>query len=515
MSGPLGLIAELLLTTVGVLLIARTPRNRALFVITTLSYVGRVVLGLALFIISLERVPVLTAQQYPGGFWAIAADAVLYDHDARGILAFLHGGALPQGVRSFSWIVAGLYAAFGMDPAVGAVFSAAMAALCVPLTFQLARTIGSGDRGACFAAALVAFWPSSFAWSSFVLKDSLQWLALLMILTAAAGLLAAAEAIAASSRKLLRLSGAALVGSALSSWQRGLLVTPILLVGVFGSTVFSVVRYSTWRRRRALIPYAALGLAVGLGSLSMQADLYIYQPTIAASAGEIGSMLAMLKSWKPLQPSGAPAPTPLSSPFLGSPPAAKRPPNPRPGASLPPGHQAASEAAQPAGPPCAPATTLLAVRGAFIQAGGASLVDRNVPFDSCRDVLAYAPRAFELTFLSPLPAQWAATTGSLGSLRAITALDAIPLWLLSPGLIVGAVVAVLKPARGRSFLLLFLLLLGFLLPVAVPNYGSFFRLRLMAIFPAVVLSTYGWESLLGVALRVWHRKPASNDASCG
>ncbi|MGH2363224.1 MAG: hypothetical protein ACRDHX_01060, partial [Chloroflexota bacterium] len=163
--------------------------------------------------------------------------------------------------------------------------------------------------------------------------------------------------------------------------------------------------------------------------------------------------------------------------------------------------------------PCAILRPLLDARTGFDNSGGASLIDSTLQFHSCLEVLAYAPRALELTFLNPTPNLWLHPGGSTGAARYLSALDALLLWLLLPGLTVGVVHAVVRPTAMRIALAVFVVLLGFALGFAVSNFGTLFRLRLEVILPATILAVEGWALILawlaarlrplGVSLPLW------------
>lgn len=137
--------------------------------------------------------------------------------------------------------------------------------------------------------------------------------------------------------------------------------------------------------------------------------------------------------------------------------------------------------------------------------GGTSIVDASVRFDTCRDVLAYAPRAASLTFLGWVPGGFTLRS-SLGAVRHFYLSDVILLWLLFPGLLVGLAHAFCRPTGVLTIVAIFVLILGGALGLAVANYGALFRLRLQVILPAAVLAVDGWMYLLtrlGSRLQPW------------
>ncbi|MHB8620075.1 MAG: hypothetical protein ACYDAG_10995 [Chloroflexota bacterium] len=124
-------------------------------------------------------------------------------------------------------------------------------------------------------------------------------------------------------------------------------------------------------------------------------------------------------------------------------------------------------------------------------------MDPGQKFPTCSAVFAYAPRAFALTFLDPTPRQWFQPGGSTGDARYLAAVDAVMLWLVLPGLLVGLLHAIYRPKAVRVALAVYVVVLGFALGFAVTNFGTLFRLRLEVILPAVILAADGWALLLG------------------
>ncbi|MHB8621008.1 MAG: hypothetical protein ACYDAG_15785, partial [Chloroflexota bacterium] len=90
----------------------------------------------------------------------------------------------------------------------------------------------------------------------------------------------------------------------------------------------------------------------------------------------------------------------------------------------------------------------------------------------------------------------ARSTYSSGGSRSLSILDGVLLWILLPGLILGAAEAVRRVNPALLALLAYLLIVGFALGLAILNFGTLFRLRLEAVLPAVMLASYGWATIL-------------------
>jgi hypothetical protein len=139
---------------------------------------------------------------------------------------------------------------------------------------------------------------------------------------------------------------------------------------------------------------------------------------------------------------------------------------------------------------------LLEARSGYVNMGGFSQVDSELAFKTCKQLLAYAPKALMLTLLAPMPTQWLQPGGSVGFARYFSAIDAVLLWLLFPGLVVGLALAVIQPRGARGIIAVYVIALGLVLGLVVSNFGSLFRLRLQVILPAAVLAVDGWTWLV-------------------
>ena len=147
------------------------------------AYGLRCALAVLLFIVSAYQLPVLENLQLGQGFWAFAPDSRTYHLHAVEIADALRAGTeIPplfdtsgepvSSPRDFFLFTAFLYRVLGAHalyvPLLNAVFWSAVSIL----SYGLARRLNGHEAG-LIAALLVSFWPSTYIWSSQILKDSL------------------------------------------------------------------------------------------------------------------------------------------------------------------------------------------------------------------------------------------------------------------------------------------------------------------------------------------------------
>lgn len=466
-----GWFIELAILGGALLAVTRLARDRALLILTALSFLLRLLVGLSIYAISALELPIFPELHHPHrGFWMIAPDADLYDGEARSLAGAWHGRALDRTVNQpFSSVLAGIYAIFGDSPVQGLLFNAFATAACVPLGYWIASLSRMSRRESLIVAGLLALWPSSFAWSGQLLKDPLQWLGFFAMVAGAALLLSSAHQCTRPGLGAVTISVTlVLAGSLVTAWLRGH-VTPAwtlaVMVGLGMLIVTNRIRRHTW----PLLQAGVLMAAVILGGAPA------YTPWLRAAGMARSAAEESIRGVAVFMP---PAPAP-SAPVPSTPPAPSAPV-----AVLLPTE------------PCPAVTPLLLTRQEFILMGGTSLVDASVRFNTCWDVLAYVPRAASLTFLGSVPGGGFKLGSSLGPARHFYVSDVILLWLLFPGLLVGLAHAFSRPTGVLTIVATFVLILGVALGLAVANYGALFRLRLEVILPATVLAVDGWTLLL-------------------
>ncbi len=495
MSGSLPLIAgwclELGLLTAALAGLSRLAASRAILGLTLASFALRVAIGETLYAVSAGRLPFLPQYQMDGGFWRFGYDAFITDVQAQTIfqlgggtrLGALHAalsasssgiaaatGVVPGTIllNSFTRLIAIVYALFGFSQSQGLLVVAAAAAACVPLAYLTGRSLELGRAGAAGAAFVVAAWPSSYIWSSVVLKDTLQWLGIFLM---AAGVTAFFARLrhGFAWRPLLAPLGLAVAGELVAAQVRDY-TTPLWLASIVaGAVVLLAATRSQAIGRRAAACLVLLG-AIALASLT-------------GDVGKIAQRAAELAAPAPSQAS-APA-SPASVPASGT--SLEQPGGAAEASGAPPA--AAGQAV------CPPIKTLYSARRGFQYSEAASQIDPGVDPVSCLQVIEFAPRALDLAFVAPPPGEWLASSNATGA-RVATGIDLVALWLLLPGLLASVIMTCRRPSPGFVTLLVFVVLLGFALGFAITIFGALFRLRLQFLLPASVLSMAGW---LGIA----------------
>ncbi|HLY65295.1 MAG TPA: hypothetical protein VKU60_07170 [Chloroflexota bacterium] len=482
-------------------------RTRAVTVLTLASFGLRALIGEVMYGISLLHLPILRNLQLPDGFWAFAPDGHYYDGMAQVFATSIMHGQLPPGIqRPFNAVIGVVYLVFGSNPSQAFAFNAACAAACIPLGYVVARQAGIHQRAALAAAALIGFWPSSFAWSGQLLKDPLQWLEAFALIAGASMLLI--------HKPMTRRR----VSTALSLLVAGGLITAALrsytLVGLAAGlcvavAIFAIRNWSTHRR-------TAIACAAMLGLLTAGAILVTFQqlslPSLesnpqATSAAELAvwnarpdirqsfradypqlSPLEAMDRWTAAYDLDAGSDIVAYATALTGEDFSRGP----------------FPAVKPHGPlACPPFAALVIARYRYDADGGTSLVDPGMQFNSCRDILAYMPRALEITFLFPLPSAWTGGS-SVGPARYLSALDAALLWLLVPGLLFGCWSAIRHPKGVNVAIVVAILLLGAGLGLTVTNFGTLFRLRLGTLLLATIPAADGWWQLAAWARQTMH-----------
>jgi len=596
------------LLTVALYWASGLSKDRLVRLLTMSSFVLRVAIGQALFLISTLHLPIAATQQIGGGFWAFALDAKGYDEEARQVMQFLlRRGSLPNIVHGFAWFPGVVYTVFGATPSSMLLLNAAMSAAVIPLVWSIALHVGKQRSSALLAAAAVGFWPSSFAWSSQLLKDPLQWLCLFIVLASLSVLLSSLLGNPVDRQKYRLATFGFLAGGLILAAIRGDYETPMLALVTIAALALTVIQRAL---RGGAIPFRSVSgvlLLMFAGAVptmvpSVRAKLapYFAPPppklvvsTEAAATGDsvtvswtgdrnagprdqIGlfpqrGVDSSLISWEFLSCSqvpgyfaesgscpftlppdsgvyefrlrlnsdgdviaisapvvvGAPAkpalpsiavatPSPLISTVLRAvaesneqptEPAAVAPdasPHPA-GSGVEPSGQGVRNAARG----CPVLGRLVSARAGFVGSGGGSQIDPDLEFRGCTDVLAYMPRAWELTFLAPLPTDWLQPGSTVGSIRFAASIDAVLQWVLLPGLLVGAALVLKHPSGIGVALLIYVAILSFALGFAVSNFGTLFRLRLQVILPACIVAAHGSVQLAQMCAHFFQQRHLS------
>ena len=497
------LVVELLILGASLWAFARRMGSRPLVLLTLGSFSVRWVVGELLYLISYFQLPLLQDLQFDRGFWRFGLDAWQYQRHAVGAMAVLTGHvAAPPYLPGIGWLIGALYLITGPNPQFALPILAFAAAAGVPLAWLIATKIGQSERGALLSAGLLAFWPSSMAWSGQLMQDAVRWLGLLLVF---AGVATAIRSPLTQERQNKWGFAAVTLGAVLTAWLGGKYATlPLVFVLLCGLALQLALRRHNLRRR-ALDAVLLLACVIA-GSF----------PAYGYVTGEINRLVIGLDRVAGARVEGKPAPgdstTPATAGPAGGAPAAKG--KPAPGDSTTPATAgpAGGAPAAPALPSsqfpewnllpvdphdaCAPIAPLLGARLGFTNTPGPSTIDASVTFRSCWDVLAYAPRALELSLITPLPFVWSPTGGSVGEAARFAVLDGLLLLVLMPGFIVAVPRALGGPRAGSAALVLHVVLMAFIFGFVSDNFGTLFRLRLQAVLPMAVLAVGGWEMIV-------------------
>ena len=139
------------------------------------SFALRACLGIGLFYASLWQLPILEGLQIDGGFWAFAPDGKGYHDTTEAALALLASDlpppqALGLGEGHYNYILLVLYALLGPHPLNAIILNCWLGAATAVFAYLIGQKLG-GTRGARISAVMVTIWPSTFLWSTQILKD--------------------------------------------------------------------------------------------------------------------------------------------------------------------------------------------------------------------------------------------------------------------------------------------------------------------------------------------------------
>ena len=137
------------------------------------------------------------------------------------------------------------------------------------------------------------------------------------------------------------------------------------------------------------------------------------------------------------------------------------------------------------------------------------MVDAAVDFDNWWDLVAYSPRALAIAYLAPFPWQWAFTQGHTGVLRPMAAIEIVLIALLFPAVVIGCCQRVRRFRPEEWVLMVFIGVMALALGFVMVNAGILFRLRLMFLFPSLILAS---SALPAFAYRIIDRFAPSAEA---
>jgi hypothetical protein len=438
------------------------------------AYGLRCALAVLFFSVSAYQLPVFQDLQLGQGFWAFAADSRTYHLHAVEIAEALQAGtAIPplfdtsgepvSSPRDFFLFTAFLYRVLGAHPLYVPLLNALFWSAVAILSYGVARGV-NGHEGGLIAALLVSFWPSTYIWSSQILKDSLV-----------VFLLVSAMALFTYFWSERRGQGvAALVLLVLTTFLLARL--RYYLVPVFVVATGGAVLAAAFRRQ---------GAQVARGCILM---------ALLASAFVLARSVDPVSFFSPSQSS-------ISAP---------------------------ADAGQPLGLEAGidflvSTLNLDRLTHPYEQNGGSpELIKRDgFGLDRFGLLMASVPRGVALAMFTPFPWDWLSPSGDTGVFRKLAGIEVALLIALTPF----CTIAMVNAARfGRSEAWLFLVFVGAAataLGVSVANLptmgdyvdGILFRLRLQFVVPMfILLGAYAPAVLTNALCRLLPRGPHTQSA---
>ena len=108
-----------------------------------------------------------------------------------------------------------------------------------------------------------------------------------------------------------------------------------------------------------------------------------------------------------------------------------------------------------------------------------------------------AARAVVNVFLAPYPWQWFELGGGTGVFKALSAVEALLVYVFILPLITGLVVVVCRGSADGLYLAVFVTATTVLLGFVMTSLGTLFRLRLESLLPLFAVAGPGWTWLRG------------------
>jgi hypothetical protein len=431
----------LLLSVLGGVLLAawvrRYERGR-LGVIVAGVYLAHLVLAWALFVTSYAELPVFRELQVSGGFWRFAPDADGYHFRAIQLLTALRDdSALPawQPTTAYEVLVAGLYALFGPFPLTPIVVNCGLAAATCLLAHRLTASLG-GPPTACDASAVVVgLWPSTFAWSSQLLRDHLA-----LFLTFAA-VFASANVLRASTPTFKRMLALFAVAAAATTVRT--YVGWILLAAAMVTVVAAAAR---------LVAPVAVGKLLAVAACLL----------VAAVLGTGGLLANFYRNVEAADALVSPSPS-----LEGS------------------GHR---EPDRPSRITIIP--RLFEQKRRELMVGASSVIGPDADLSTWTGLVRFLPQAVLTTFLGPFPWDWQLGS-STGVFKVLAAIEALALAGLFPVMLVGTARALRAKRVDAFFVVAYSVAMLLFVGLLMSNLGGLVRLRSQALLPLLTLASAG------------------------
>jgi hypothetical protein len=396
--------------------------------------------------------------------------------------------------------VALVYKALGPSPLHALLVIAGLGAATAIPAYSLGRRRG-GETGGRAAAVLASWWPSSILWSSQLLRDVPNALALLGAFASLAAIWDPSHAAGRSGWIRRALSWAAFAASlAVITYFRVYMGYIVLItIGIVSAVAGAArVRQGDWRRA------ARLACPVLLAATTVFTVLAVDWFTLFSARGsrlQAGLHGAAIYGGLPGEAAGDGAGSrPEPPPLAGA------------GISLATGQPRVWTWGGMAAQANRFAERISLERLEYYRRGtstsaGHSTIDADVPIDTPRRALAYLPRALAVAFLAPFPWQWAETHGATGVFRMLSAVEMLLVYALMPAVLWGAWSTGRRGSALAWALLVFVIITALALSLTVTNLGILFRLRLQYLLPMAVLAGgLGWPGPYGGLARRYGRR---------
>jgi SAM-dependent methyltransferase/tetratricopeptide (TPR) repeat protein len=271
-----------------VLITGRTTGEPVLARMVLTSYCIRMLLGVILYVISSQHLPIFPSFHRNYGSWEFGGDGAGYHDHALKVLDAWHTGIdlpsafMDQGVlydlsKGLSLPMAMVYAVLGTSPLHFILVNAWLGAMSGVLAYLLAARLGD-RRSALVAGGLIAFWPSSVLWSTQLLKDPAT---LALVLAALLSIVALWQRYSSTDAAPPRMSADIARWGALAGAVFGLTYFRNYLGALLTMSVAPVMAAALGRallRRRWREAIVAIGIALLVCTatvLSISTDLYI------------------------------------------------------------------------------------------------------------------------------------------------------------------------------------------------------------------------------------------------
>lgn len=470
------------------------------------AFLMRLIVTLVLYAVSYFHLPLFQGIQLGDGFWTFGLDSITYDRWAPRILDAIHWGLPVPDMHvapDFYFYVAGIYWLFAHNPLFVTFLNCGLMVIGTILLVHLFFTLHSSPLKP-WIIAVIAFWPSSLIWSSQVLKESISFFLIAIVLAGLAYLL---SAVTIPSRML---AGCILLIELIFLARVRYYLGPILLASALLATLLFLRRNAERLRHLAGLGLFCLCVVLAMLVRPYLNPLKLSQPAHPElgyvrkgehlqSRGDFKSARILFEKALRIRPGMSEALLRLNQ-INGTSPShldgATEDKQVFPGT---PGTRTSGE--MPAGAGFSLNSLKAAVnsliqelsfrnlrrlREGFIRSGGHSVVSADVKLTHTTQFFKFLPRALTNALLAPYPWQILDYAGPTGLFKSFSIVDSIIIFLLFPAAVVG-----LWRARQQAPLVLIFLfcLLGLsALGLVLTNLGTLIRLRLQFILPLLMFA---------------------------